>query len=173
MNMIKKFMVPLIMALVYLGLAIWLPATAQRTAVVAVDYIREMALIIPPVFILMGLLQVWIPKEKITALIGKGSGLKGMLISFFMGTIPTGPLYMAFPLAGSLLHKGARTSNIVVFLGSWAAIKVPQLIAETQFLGPSYTALRFILTLMAVIMIGKIMEKIITIEDLPNNKEME
>ncbi len=173
MNMIKKFKAPLILALVYMGLAIWLPTTAQRSAFVAVDYIREMALIIPPVFILMGLLQVWIPKEKITALIGKGSGLKGMFISFFLGTIPTGPLYVAFPLAGSLLQKGARTSNIVIFLGAWAAIKVPQLVAETQFLGPSYTALRFVLTLMAVILIGRIMEKTITINDLPNNKERE
>lgn len=170
MNMIKKFKAPLILALIYLGLAIWLPATAQRSAVVAVDYIREMALIIPPVFILMGLLQVWIPKEKITTLIGKDSGLKGMFISFFLGTIPTGPLYVAFPLAGSLLQKGARTSNIVIFLGAWAAIKVPQLIAETQFLGPLYTASRFVLTLFAVIIIGRIMDKIITIDDLPKTE---
>lgn len=171
MNIIKKFLVPLGLALVYLGLAIWLPAIAHRSVLVAVDYTREMIFIIPPVFILMGLLQVWIPKEKITTLIGKESGLKGMLISFFMGTIPTGPLYMAFPLAGSLLQKGARTSNIVIFLGAWAAIKVPQLIAETQFLGPSYTASRFVLTLMAVIVIGRIMEKLITLKDLPHNEE--
>ena len=170
MSMINKFKAPLILALIYLGLAIWLPSTAQRSAAVAVDYIGEMALIIPPVFILMGLLQVWIPKEKITALIGKESGVKGILISFFMGTIPTGPLYVAFPLAGSLLQKGARTSNIVIFLGAWAAIKVPQLIIETQFLGPSYTALRFVLTLFAVIVIGRIMEKLVTIKDLPKTE---
>lgn len=173
MKIIKKFKAPLTLAIIYLGLAAWLPATALRSAEVAVDYTREMVLIILPVFILMGLLQVCIPKEKITALIGKESGVKGILISFFMGTIPTGPLYMAFPLAGSLLQKGARTSNIVIFLGAWAAIKVPQLIAETQFLGPSYTALRFILTLIAVIIIGRTMEKVITIKDLPNIEEKE
>jgi uncharacterized membrane protein YraQ (UPF0718 family) len=74
---------------------------------------------------------------------------------------------MAFPLAGSLLQKGARVSNIVIFLGAWAAIKLPQLIVETEFLGIQFTALRFLLTLTAVIIIGHLMEKLIGAEDLP------
>lgn len=167
MNIIMKFKAPLILALIYIALAIWAPGIAYRSSAVALDYIREMALIIPPVFILMGLLQVWIPKDRIKSLIGTGSGLKGILISFTMGTLPTGPLYLAFPLAGSLLQKGARVSNIVIFLGAWAALKIPQLIAETEFLGLPFTALRFILTLTAVIVIGQIMEKLISPEDLP------
>ncbi len=162
-----KFKAPLILALIYLALAIYAPAIAYRSSEVALDYVREMALIIPPVFILMGLLQVWIPKDKIKSLIGAGSGLKGMLICFAMGTLPTGPLYLAFPLAGSLLQKEARVSNIVIFLGAWAALKIPQLIVETKFLGLPFTALRFVLTLAAVIIIGQIMEKMISPGDLP------
>ncbi|NSW90572.1 MAG: hypothetical protein HPY74_07820 [Firmicutes bacterium] len=47
-----------------------------------------------------------------------------------LGTLPTGPLYVAFPMVGSLLRKGARISNMVIFLGSWAALKIPQLMVE-------------------------------------------
>jgi len=172
MKAVSKFKAPIILAAVYLALAIWTPDIALRSSYVALDYIQEMALIIPPVFILMGLLQVWIPKEKITALIGQGTGLKGILISFVMGTIPTGPVYIAFPMAGSLMQKGARLSNVVIFIGAWAAIKMPQLIAEAQFLGPEFTALRFVLTLSAVIIIGHVIEKLVGPKDLPPpNKE--
>ncbi len=167
MNLIKKFKAPMLLVLIYLALAIWWPDISGRSTKVAFDYLREMVLIIPPVFVLMGLLEVWVPKEQIKKLIGAGSGLKGFFFSFLMGTLPTGPLYIAFPMAGTLLHKGAKVSNIVVFLGAWAAIKIPQLLVETEFLGFPFTALRFALTLTAVFVIGLILEKIIKPEDIP------
>ena len=168
MVIVKKFKAPVILAVLFLLLAFWAPEIANRSAVVSFNYLKEMALVLPPVFILMGLLEVWVPKEKIRQLIGSKSGIKGMFFSFLMGTLPTGPLYMAFPMAGSLLDKGARVSNIVIFLGAWAAIKIPQLIAETEFLGLQFTALRFILTLTAVIIIGLIMERLIKTTDIPS-----
>ncbi|MBW6464746.1 MAG: permease [Firmicutes bacterium] len=167
MNLIKKFKAPLLLVLIYLVLAILWPEISGRSAKVAIDYLREMALIIPPVFVLMGLLEVWVPKEKIKKLIGTGSGLKGFFFSFLMGTLPTGPLYIAFPMAGTLLQKGAKVSNVVIFLGAWAAIKIPQLLVEAEFLGLSFTALRFGLTLTAVIVIGFILERLIKAEELP------
>jgi uncharacterized membrane protein YraQ (UPF0718 family) len=168
MSLIKKFKGPLLLALLFLALAVWWPDLAGRSSAVALNYLKEMIFIIPPVFVLMGLLEVWVSKDKIKQLIGSGSGLKGIFFSFLMGTLPTGPLYLAFPLAGSLLQKGARVSNIVIFLGAWAAIKLPQLIVETEFLGIQFTALRFLLTLTAVIIIGHLMEKLIGAEDLPS-----
>jgi len=118
MVIVKKFKAPVILAILFLLLAFWAPEIANRSAVVSFNYLKEMALVLPPVFILMGLLEVWVPKEKIRQLIGSKSGIKGMFFSFLMGTLPTGPLYMAFPMAGSLLDKGARVSNIVIFLGA-------------------------------------------------------
>lgn len=170
MSLIKNFKAPLLLGLIYVALAIWWPAVSGRSSQVALNYLWEMALIIPPVFVLMGLLEVWVPKDKIKQLIGAGSGLKGFFFSFVMGTLPTGPLYIAFPMAGTLLHKGARVSNVVIFLGAWAAIKIPQLLVETEFLGLPFTALRFGLTLTAVIVIGLIMEKVIKPENLPQSE---
>ncbi|MDI9596779.1 MAG: permease [Atribacterota bacterium] len=159
MNIIKKFKAVIVIILIYIGLIFWLPDTAAKSFSVAVDYAKEMVFIIPPVFILMGLLEVWIPKDKIQQWLGSSSGLKGILISFLMGTLPTGPLYVAFPMTATLLKKGASISNMVIFLGSWAALKIPQLLVEIKFLGVAFTLLRFVLTFTVIVIIGIIMER--------------
>jgi uncharacterized membrane protein YraQ (UPF0718 family) len=161
MDMLKKFKFPIIIAFVFIAIGVWLPDTAIRSVAVTRDYLKEMILIMPPVFILMGLMEVWIPKDKIKNWLGSGSGIKGVVLSFALGTLPTGPLYVAFPMAGSLLRKGAGIGNMVIFLGSWGALKIPQLMVEIKFLGVSFTVLRFFLTLAALLLIGPLMELIL------------
>ncbi len=157
-SILKRFSLPLIITLIFLGLTLRVPAIGHRSLDVTLDYLKEMIIIMPPVFILMGLLEVWVPKNKIQSWLGRGSGLKGAVISFALGTLPTGPLYAAFPMAGSLLRKGARVSNMVIFLGSWAALKIPQLMIEIKFIGLAFTSLRFVLTLSALVLMGFLME---------------
>lgn len=164
MEIIKKFKFPIIIAFVFIGLVIWIPDTARRSSLVTMDYLKEMILIMPPVFILMGLMEAWIPKDKIQKWLGGGSGIKGAALSFALGTLPTGPLYVAFPMAGSLLRKGARISNMVIFIGSWAALKIPQLMVEIKFLGIAFTSLRFVLTLSALVLVGLLMEFLLRIK---------
>lgn len=160
-KMIKDFKAPILIALVFFGMAAVLPETAEASALVTWDYFKEMALIMPPVFLLMGLIEVWIPKHKIQQWLGSGSGIRGAALSLVLGTLPTGPLYVAFPMAGSLIRKGASITNMVLFLGSWAALKIPQLMVEIKFLGLSFTLLRFALTLAALLAIGYAMDKIL------------
>jgi len=161
MKTIKKFIAPTWVLLVFIGLAIWMPDTAVRSSLVTWDYFKEMALIMPPVFILMGLMEIWIPKDKIQKWLGNGSGIKGAVIALVLGTLPTGPLYVAFPMTATLIRKGASITNMVIFLGSWAALKIPQLMIEIKFLGISFTLLRFGLTLLALALIGLLMEIIL------------
>lgn len=154
----KKYAFPLIFILVYVSLFFTLPDVAERASYTMVDYLKEMALILPPVFILMGLIEVWVPKEKIEGWLGQQSGLKGTLLSILLGTLPTGPLYVAFPIALTLLRKGARVRNVVVFLGVWAAVKIPQLLVEIEFLGFNFTMMRIVLTLSTVLISGWLIE---------------
>ena len=160
MKVVKKFIGPLVVLVIYVALSFWRRDLAVQSSQVTWDYLKEMVLILPPVFLLMGLIETWIPKDKIQKWLGSGSGLKGIGISLVLGTLPTGPLYLAFPMAATLIRKGASRTNMVIFLGSWAALKGPQLMVEIKFLGIAFTMLRFVLTLAALVLMGLLMEKI-------------
>ncbi len=132
---------------------------------VSKNYFLELAMILPAVMIIIGLFSVWIPKETVVKYMGKTSGIKGIFISIILGMLPTGPLYIAFPMAVALLKKGAKVSNIIIFISAWACIKLPQELVEIQFLGIEFTLLRLTLTIISVIIMGIIIEKIIELTD--------
>ncbi len=132
------------------------------------DYLLEMIWILPAVMILMGLFKVWISKELVVKYLGKASGLKGILIAVVLGATPTGPLYVAFPLAAAMLKKGARVMNIIIFLSAWACIKIPQEMIELQFLGLNFMVTRLILTIIFVSLMGFFIEKIIERREIKN-----
>jgi uncharacterized membrane protein YraQ (UPF0718 family) len=125
------------------------------------EYFIEMMVILPAVMVIMGLFAVFIPNETVVKYLGKTSGIKGIALSILIGTLPTGPLYVAFPMAAALIKKGASITNIVVFLSAWACIKIPQEMVEFRFLGAEFMFLRLILTIIFVIIMGISIEKII------------
>ncbi|MDI6873482.1 permease [Candidatus Solincola sp.] len=126
----------------------------SRALRVSWEYFQELVFILPAVMILMGLFAVWVRQEVVVKYMGRESGLGGLLLSIFLGTLPTGPLYVAFPLAAMLLKKGARVANVMVFLSAWACIKLPLELMELQFLGWKFTFLRLVLTVALVIPMG-------------------
>lgn len=142
-------------------LLVWLCWPAKLAPVVrnTWDYLVEMIIILIPVAVLMGLFEVWMPKQLIGRYLGQGSGWKGIALSLLFGTAPTGPLYAAFPIAGMLLQKGASPLNVVVFLNTWAAIKIPQLLVEARFLGWAFMLLRLALTVPSAIVMGWLIQK--------------
>jgi uncharacterized membrane protein YraQ (UPF0718 family) len=137
------------------------PATIETTWV----YFREMIMILPAVMIIMGLFSVFLSRELVVKYMGQASGMRGIAIAMFFGALPTGPLYVAFPLAAALRRKGASVSNIVVFLSAWACIKIPQELIELQFLGIRFMAARLVLTIVFVAIMGILIEKIIAWTD--------
>lgn len=74
-------------------------------------------LILPPVLVLIGLLDVWIPKETFIRHMGQDSGIKGLLFAFLLGSISAGPPIIAFPIAAMLAKKGALYAYILFFVG--------------------------------------------------------
>jgi len=153
----------------FLGIAIVLvvillsvfPEKTEPVTSTAQEYFIEMIIILPAVMILMSLFAVFISDEIVVKHLGKTSGLKGIALSLLIGSLPTGPLYIAFPMAATLLKKGARVSNIIVFLSAWACIKIPQEMVELQFLGGEFMLLRLSLTVIFVVLMGLIIERII------------
>jgi len=156
------FAVTLIAAVIIL----WLfPDKATAATTTTWNYFLEMIMILPAVMVIMGLFSVFVSKELVVKYLGKSSGIKGILLAIFFGALPTGPLYVAFPMAVALRSKGASISNIVIFLSAWACIKIPQELVELQFLGIKFMAVRLILTLIFVVIMGRFIEKIIEWSD--------
>lgn len=137
------------------------PSKVTTATTTAWDYSLEMVFILPAVMVIMGLFSVFVSKELVVKYLGKTSGVKGILLAVVFGALPTGPLYVAFPLAVALRSKGTSISNIVIFLSAWACIKLPQEIVELQFLGIKFMAARLVLTIIFVAIMGLFIERII------------
>lgn len=137
-------------------------------------YIREMLEILPAVFVLSGLIGIWVPQEVIINNFGRDSGLKGKFISVFIGAVSAGPIYAAFPVTRTLYGKGASLANTIIIISAWAVIKVPMFIVESKFLGLKFAITRYSLTIPAIIVLGIVCEKLISrknVDNLVNNQE--
>ncbi|RMF54971.1 hypothetical protein D6745_03485 [Candidatus Woesearchaeota archaeon] len=119
-----------------------------------------MAYYLPGFFILMGLIEVWLPESFIIHHLGKHSGAKGSLYSFLLGAVIPGPLYIAFPIAGILLKRGISKFNAVVFLSTWACFKINDEVFELQFLGLKFFLLRILITLPIIFVMAFLISKI-------------
>lgn len=125
----------------------------------------SMLKIVPPIFLMIGLLDTWVPRETMMKLMGEKSGLLGIAIALFIGTMSAGPLVAAFPVAQIMLKKGARYSNVLFFLTVWASAKLPILFFQATELGILYTVVTNI-TLLAIYLVGTILiERILSQEE--------
>jgi uncharacterized membrane protein YraQ (UPF0718 family) len=120
----------------------------------------EMIAFIPLMFILIGLFEVWVPRELIERHIGTESGARGSVWVILLAMLQVGPLYGAFPVAFLLWRKGASTRNIFIYLGAFTTMKIPMLSFEIGFLGWRFSLMRTLLSLPVFIIIAVIMEKL-------------
>ena len=89
------------------------------------SFLKEMILFLPFMFILIGLGDVWISKEKIEKHIGNSSGIKGIILVILLSMAQAGPLYGAFPVTYLLWKKGASIRNIFIYIGAFSSSGSP------------------------------------------------
>jgi uncharacterized membrane protein YraQ (UPF0718 family) len=134
------------------------------------EFSLKMIVLVPCIFVLIGILDVWVPKEAIQKHIGEESGVKGVfyvvLLAFFQG----GPLYAAFPVAHLLCKKGASRRNIFVYIGAFSTLKVPMVMFEISFLGWKFSLVRAAASLPVFILIAEIMTRYARQKVMPMEK---
>lgn len=128
---------------------------------ITVMQLKEMLLVIPPpIFVLLGLLDVWVPKQTMVKFMGKGSGLKGILLSLLIGSAAAGPLYGAFPVAAVFMKKkGVTFTNILIFIGAWSTTKIPMILFEFSALGAPFALTRLLIDIPGIIIIAFLLAK--------------
>ena len=127
-------------------------------------FLLEMAAFLPLMFVLIGLIDIWLPRSVIERHVGGASGIKGGLWVILLAMLQAGPLYGAFPVAQLLWKKGCSIRNIFIYLGAFATLKIPMLTFEIGFLGLRFSVLRTLLTLPVFIAISVIMETVLKSE---------
>ena len=115
-----------------------------------------------PIFICIGLMDIWIDRNIMVKIMGEKSGFKGILVALMLGVVTAVPLYALLPVTGVLLKKGSRISNVLLFLCASASIRIPLLLFEISSLGWKFTFARFSLNIIVVFVIAFTIEKILS-----------
>lgn len=169
MNKLKEFMKRYRFFLIFLALNLLLLVFAPDHGTAALkktgSSLLEMLSILPPIFVLLGLMDVWLKRETMMRLMGEGSGFKGAALAFLLGSAAAGPLYAAFPVAAVMLKKGATLFNVFLFVGAWSTTKIPLLLFEASNLGVSYTLLRLAFNIVGIVLIALVLAKSFSAED--------
>lgn len=157
----QQWMILGVLIAIVVGLNITYPTQGWTAVVTGRSYLWQMLSFIPPVFIISALLDVWVPRHIVERNVGHNSGAKGMAITVLVAASTAGPLYVAFPLAYTLYKKGARLANVVLFLNTWATIKLPMVLNEIKFVGFDFALTRFVVTLPVIVIVSLVVEKML------------
>ncbi len=163
---LKKYTFPIVTVAFMAALYAFNSEIGSKAAGIASSTFIEMLSILPPVFIFLGLLDVWVPRETMVKYLGDHSGITGVIISFMMGSATAGPLYGAFPVAALLMRKGAKFSNVLIFVGAWSTTKIPMFMFEYAALGSKFALTRLAVDVVGILLIANIIGKIVSKEKI-------
>ncbi|WP_027309206.1 permease [Caloramator sp. ALD01] len=112
------------------------------------------------VIMLVGILLSVLNPEVISMVIGKESGLFGVIISAIIGSITLIPGFVAFPTAALLLKSGAGYTQIAAFISTLMMVGIVTLPVETKYFGKKITisrnVLAFLFSFLVAFIIGKV-----------------
>lgn len=128
---------------------------AMKKALKAFENILPQFLV---VFLLVAMGMAVLDTETISLVLGKNSGVLGVLAASLVGAITLIPGFVAFPAAAALLQGGAGATQIAAFVSSLMMVGVVTLPLEIQFFGKRAAFLRNFLaygfSLIAAVFVG-------------------
>ena len=164
-SLIRRYTPVLITAVLFTAFIILLPSYKDKALSSLASQIKTMLLVLPPIFLLLGLLDVWVPRETLMKFMGENSGFKGKFIAFALGSAAVVPC-TDFPVAAVLMKKGAGFSNVLIFIGAWSTTKIPMLIFEMQAIGYRFALARLLIDIPGIIIIAFAVKKFLSKDDI-------
>jgi uncharacterized membrane protein YraQ (UPF0718 family) len=137
-----------------------------KTFNLAGSSLKQMLSVLPPIMLLLGLMDVWVPREKMMKYMGENSGILGIALAIIIGSLAAGPMYAAFPFAAVLLRKGVKFSNLIIFMNAWCVTKIPTVMFELTALGYKFTLTRLAINLPGIILMGFLVQWLMPKEEL-------
>lgn len=102
-----------------------------------------------------GLVKQLVGKDTISALLGAGAGLRGLIIATAAGAVTPGGPFMTFPIACALWSAGAGAGVLVTYITAWSLLGFVKLtVWELPLMGIEFTWVRFLVSLPLPILAG-------------------
>jgi uncharacterized membrane protein YraQ (UPF0718 family) len=112
-------------------------------------------LIVPLCFVLifMLVLNLFLKPAHVARFLGRGAGIKGIMLSVTAGIVSMGPIYAWYPMLKELREKGAGSSMLAIFLGN-RAVKPFLLPIMISYFGLTYALILTVLTILGSLAVG-------------------
>lgn len=159
MAILKRFRSLLILTTLLIILYVISPDRGIKAVTVTGDTFIDMFSLLPPILVLVGLIDQWVDKKVLIKFMGDDSKILGVLVALVLGGLAAGPMYIAFPIAITLLKKGANIRYVVFFLGVWTTAKLPIVLFEVAAFGWKYTLIHVTVGLIFFYLVGVFFEK--------------
>ncbi len=159
MAIIKRFRALIILSIILIGLTWISPDRGTKALSLTGDSLIDMFSLLPPILVLVGLIDQWVDKKVLIKFMGDDSKFLGVIVALLLGGLAAGPMYIAFPIAITLLKKGANIRYVVFFLGVWTTAKLPIVLFEVAAFGWKYTLIHVSVGLIFFYLVGVFFEK--------------
>ena len=122
-------------------------------------FMSDLVKILPCIFTLLGLFEVWVKRETVEKHLGENSNFLSYIWAIVLAGTTVGGLYLAFPVAYTIRKKGARLSVIFTYIGASAVCRIPMTTFEASFLGLKFTLIRLLVSVPLIIISSVLLEK--------------
>ena len=147
------FLFPIAVLVVYAILFLVSPDKAGQAIKSSGNVFLGMLIPLGLVFVIMLLINLFLKPAAVAKFLGKGSGVKGIILSASAGIISTGPIYVWYPLLKDLKEKGAGESSIAIFLYN-RAVKPFLLPVMISYFGWIYVVILTVIMVLAAVIVG-------------------
>ena len=86
----RRYAAVLAIAAAFIVFLFLLPSYRDKAVELISFQAETMLLVIPPIFVLLGLLDVWVPREQMMRFMGPGSGARGAFLRFSLAPLLQG-----------------------------------------------------------------------------------
>lgn len=116
------------------------------------SFLWQMLKILPCVFVLIGLFDVWVKRQTVEKHLGRDSGAASYLWAVLLAGTMVGGLHVALPIAHALHVKRAKLGIVLAFLSASAICRVPMTLFEAGLLGWRFTCVRVAVSLPLIVL---------------------
>jgi len=109
--------------------------------------------ILLPLFLFIGILLAIVTPDFISSLLGEDSGIAGILLGLFLGSITFMPPFVAYPLGVELLSNGGAYPQVAGFLVTLMSVGIVYYAAESKFFSKKAAIYRNLISFIGAVIV--------------------